>query len=92
MGIDTLPDQIFFKDISWSSIQTKKLPSQIRRQLATSVAASFSRWQTTARNIVRWERSWIILDEIPAQKEAEMYASWLTDEDVVMDIQEFARK
>ena len=74
------------------SIQTRKLLGQTRRQLATSVAASFSRGQTTARNIVRWERSWVTLGEIPAQKEAEMYASWLTDEDVVMDIREFARK
>ena len=74
------------------SIQTGKLPSQTRRQLATSVVASFSWGQTTARNIVRWERLWVTLGEIPARKEAGMYASWLTDEDVVMDIREFAQK
>ena len=74
------------------SIQTRKLPSQTRRQLATSVAASFSQGQTTARNIVWWERSWVTLGEIFAQKEAEIYASWPTNEDVVMDIREFAQK
>ena len=96
MSIDFLSNQIFFKDISWSKqfllIQIKKLPSQTQRQPATSVAASFSQGQTTVQNIVRWERLWVTLSEIPARKEAEMNTSWLTNEDVVMDIREFARK
>lgn len=73
------------------SIQTRKIPGQTRRQLARSVAASFNQGHTTARNIVRWEKSWVTTGEISMQKEAEMYASWLTDEDVMMDIREFAR-
>lgn len=73
------------------SIQTRKIPGQNCRQLARSVAASFNRGHTTARNIVRWEKSWVTIGEIPMRKEAEMYASWLTDEDVVMDIRKFAR-
>lgn len=73
-------------------IQRRKIPGQTRRQLAISIAASFNRGQTTGRNLVRWENSWVATRDIPAQKEAEIYASWLTDEDVIMAIREFARK
>lgn len=74
------------------SMQTRKISGQTRRQLARSVAASFNRRHTTARNIVRWEKSWITIGEIPTRKKAEMYASWLIDEDVMMNIREFSRK
>lgn len=72
------------------AVQKKRLSGQTRRHLAISVAASFDRGHTTAHNIVQWENSWVITSEIPARKEVEMYASWLTDEDVIMAICEFA--
>lgn len=74
------------------SIQRRRLPGQTRRQLAISVAGGFGKSQTTGRNIVRWENSWVATRDIPVRGEPEIYASWLTDENVVMAIREFARK
>lgn len=74
------------------NIQKRRLPGQTQRDLAISVAASFGRGHTTGRNIVRWEKAWVTTREIPARRGAEMYESWLTDENVVMAIREFAQK
>ena len=68
------------------SIQTRKIPGQTRQELARSVAASFNQGYTIAQNIVRWEKSRVTTGEIPMQKKAEMYASWLNDENVVIEI------
>lgn len=74
------------------NIQKRKLSGQTRRGLVISLAASFGQGHTTGRNIVQWEKAWVTSREIPARKEAGMYESWLTDENVVMAIREFARK
>lgn len=72
--------------------QKRKLLHQTRQQLAISVAASFDWSRATARRIVQWENSWVTSCQIPTRKKSEMYALWLTDENVVMAICEFARK
>lgn len=41
------------------AIQKRRTLGQTCRHLALSVAATFNRGQTTARNIIRWERSWV---------------------------------
>ena len=75
------------------SIQTRKIPGQTCQELARSITASLNRGYTTTRNIVRWEKSWVTTGKILMRKEAEMYTSWLIDENyVVMEIREFARK
>ena len=53
--------------------QQKKLPGQTRQDLALFVASTFNRGQTTARNIIRWEKSWVTDNEIPCRKEAKDY-------------------
>ena len=70
----------------------KKLLGQTRRDLAILVASTFNKGQTTARNIVRWQKSWVDDNEIPRRKEAKNYDSWMSDEDVTMAVRDFARK
>ena len=57
------------------SSQQKKLPGQTRRDLALFVAFIFNRGQTTARNIIREEKSWVTNNKIPCRKEAKDYES-----------------
>lgn len=61
------------------SSQKKRLPGQTRRDLALLVASTFNKGQTTARNIVRWEKSWANDNEIPRCKEAKNYESWMSN-------------
>lgn len=68
------------------SSQKKRLPGQTRRNLVSSVAVTFNRGQTTARNIVRWEKSWITYNEIFSRKEDQNYESWMSNEDVTMAV------
>lgn len=74
------------------SSQKKRLPGQTRRDLALLVASTFNKGQTTARNIVRWEKSWVNDNEIPRCKEAKNYESWMSNKDVKMVVQDFAKK
>ena len=45
-----------------------------------------------ARNIVRWEKSWVEKREIPSQKNQDDYFSWMNDKDLQESIRDFARK
>lgn len=76
----------------FSSQKQLSLKKLTRRDLAKSVAKTFRMGETTARNIVRWEKSWVDYEIIPARKSAENYESWIDDEDVAMAVRDFARK
>ncbi len=71
--------------------QLKTQPSQRRRVLALNVARAFGRSNPTARNIVRWERSWLSIRKIPERKERDDGKSWMYDEEVNDAIRAFAR-
>lgn len=58
-------------------IQLRTQPSQTRRDLALSIARSFGRNHATARNIMKWEKSWAAHREIPSRKNCEDYATWM---------------
>ena len=73
-------------------IQLRTQPSQTRRNLALSIARSFGRNYTTARNIVQWEKSWIAHREIPRRKDREDYATWIDNEELQESIRDFARR
>lgn len=72
--------------------QLKTQPSQTRRDLSMTIARGFGRGQTTARNIVRWETSWIDERIIPERKEKQDYFSWIDDEGLRESIRDFARR
>ena len=74
------------------SSQQKKLLGQTRQDLALFVASTFNRGQTTARNIICWEKLWVTNNEIPYYKEAKDYESWINNKDVTMAVRDFARK
>ena len=57
------------------AIQKRRTLGQTRRYLALFVAATFNRGQTTMRNIIRWERSWVEKKEIPES----LYSGWHTE-------------
>ena len=71
-------------------IQLKNRPSSTRRSLSLIVAQSFGRGYNTARNIVRWENSWVDEREIPERKSPKIYASWMDDEELKESIRDFA--
>lgn len=95
-GYRLLPQTNFFQRHvmvkSFLSIQKKSSSGQTRKELALAVAATFGKGKATAENIIKWEKSWVGFETIPARKKVEEYASWLTDEDVVMAVREFVRK
>lgn len=72
--------------------QSRKIPGQTRRNLATSVASTFNRGQTTARNMIRWENSWVVDRKIPERDDGESNPAWVDDEDVKMSVRNFAKK
>lgn len=72
--------------------QNRKTPGQTRRQLAISVAANFDRGQTTRRNIVRWESSWVNDRKIPESAYGDWQAAWMDDEDLKMAVRHFSKK
>ena len=74
------------------SSQKKKLQGQTRRGLALFVASTFNKGQTTARNIVHWEKLWVTDNEIPYCKKAKDYDLWINNEDVTMAVRDFARR
>jgi len=63
-----------------------------RMELAAFVAASHNSGSTVARNIIAWEKAWIERREIPRRMAPSSYASWLHDENIVMEIHSFARE
>ena len=68
------------------AIQKRRTPGQTCRHLALSVAATFNRRQTTARNIIRWERSWVEKKKIPESLYGGWYAEWMDNENLKMAI------
>ena len=72
-----------------TQLQTQS--SSTRRAMALTVAQSFGRGMFTARNIVRWEKSWVSIREIPERKERDDGDSWMYDEDVNDAIKKFVR-
>lgn len=72
-------------------IQLKNRSNSTRRSLSLIVAQSFGRGYNTARNIVRWENSWVDEREIPERKSREIYASWMDDKELKESIRDFAR-
>lgn len=48
------------------AIQKRNILMQTRRQLTTSVAASFDQGEPTGRKIVQWENAWVAIREIPS--------------------------
>ena len=73
-------------------IQLRTQPSQTRRNLALSIACSFGRNHTTARNIVQWKKFWIAHRKIPRQKKSEDYATWMDNEELQESIRDFVRR
>lgn len=71
--------------------QLKTQPSQTRRDLSMTTARGFRREQTTARNVVQWETSWVDKQNIPERKERLDYFSWMSDEGLQESIRDFAR-
>lgn len=63
-----------------------------RRDLAYSIANNFDRGQTTGRNLIRWEQSWVANREIPERDNAERDSSWMDDEELKMSVRNFAKK
>ena len=57
-----------------------------------TIARGFGRGQTTARNIVRWETSWVDERNILERKERQDYFSWMDDEGLKESIRDFARR
>ena len=45
-----------------------------------TIARGFGQGQTTGRNTVGWENSWVDERDIPERKERQDYFSWMDDE------------
>jgi hypothetical protein len=63
-----------------------------RRTLSLSVAQCFGRGHATARNIVKWENSWVNDRIIPKRQGQNGYSPWMDDEELKESIRDFARK
>jgi hypothetical protein len=74
------------------SIQARATEKRTRRQLAVVIAEAFGRGQRTARNIVRWERSWVAHEILPGRKTRAAPDQSIQDEDLKIFIREFARR
>ncbi len=72
-----------------TQLQTKSSSSW--RTMALTVVQSFGRGMFTARNIVRWEKSWMSKRKIPKRKEKDDGDSWMYDEDVNDAIKKFIK-
>lgn len=66
--------------------------SQTRDELSRAVVRCFGRERETARNIKRWEKSWIDNRIIPERKNRIDAESWIYDEDLRMSLRNFAKK
>ena len=71
--------------------QLSSQPSQRRQNISRNLAQSFGRGRPTARNIVRWEKEWVPLRNIPERKEREDSNSWVYDGDLNDAMREFVR-
>lgn len=74
------------------TIQEITQPSQPRKVLSLNIARCFGRSHGTAKNIVRWENSWVNNREVPQRKERNDYESWMDDESLRESMRDFARK
>lgn len=72
--------------------QNRKTPGQTRQQLTVSVATNFDWGQTTVRNIVWWESSWVNNWTIPKSAYGDSYAAWMDDKDLKMAVWNYAKK
>ncbi len=66
-------------------------PSPKRQTLSFNVARAFGRGNSTARNIVRWEKEWVSSQKIPERKKREDFDSWMYDGDLNDAMREFVR-
>jgi hypothetical protein len=77
----------------WIQQRRKDFPGLTRRLLAQTVAVSNNRGTTTARMIVKWERSWVQQRTIPERKSRDIKynVSWMNEEDIACAARDFAR-
>ena len=73
-------------------IQLRSKLSPRRCNLSLNIARSFGKGYGTARNIVRWEKSWVKEREITGQKNRDDYFSWMDNKDLQESIRDFARR
>lgn len=71
--------------------QLKTQPSQTWRDLPLTVACALGQGHHTARNIVRWEKSWVEEREIFERKERVDGDLWMYNENVNNAIKEFIK-
>ena len=72
-----------------TQLQTQS--SSTRQTMALTVAQSFGRGMFTARNTVRWEKSWVSKRKIPKRKERNDGDLWIYDENVNDAIKKFVK-
>ena len=71
----------------------KLFQGKLRRDLAITVAHSHNARGGTARQIVRWERSWVenrVIPETQAGKNKHTF-SWMEDEELITDVRTYIK-
>jgi hypothetical protein len=73
--------------------QNSNYLKEVRKKMATTVAATFNRHGHVARKLLHWEKSWIDSRAIPKGKAGKHRAglSWLEDEGILCAVRDFAK-
>ena len=72
--------------------QKRNKLGQHRQVIAETVANTFNQGQTTGRNIIYWENSWVDKRIIPKRDTEESNPAWMNDENLKLAIRNLIKK